>query len=128
MRPREDGGQTEAEVGGHEEGGDDGGPVMRLGEPVQLAQTTAENEPRRHAAGERAHQEQPQRPGEERGLERGQAGERQRQPTVRLRRLGILADTAWLTAAVTRMRERGKRQRADAQVSPPAPSGARCGR
>jgi hypothetical protein len=105
MRPREDGGQTEAEVGGHEEGGDDGGPVMRLGEPVQLAQTTAENEPHRHAAGERTHQEQPQRPGEERGLERGQAGERQRQPTVRLRRLGILADTAWLTAAVTRMRE-----------------------
>ena len=50
MRPREDGGQTEAEVDGHEEGGDDGGPVMRLGEPVQLAQTTAENEPHRHAA------------------------------------------------------------------------------
>jgi hypothetical protein len=40
MRPREDGGQTEAEVDGHEEGGDDGGPVMRLGEPVQLAQIT----------------------------------------------------------------------------------------
>jgi hypothetical protein len=59
---------------------DNGGPVLGVGEPVQLAEAAAEDEAHRHAAGHRAHDKQPQGFGEQGGFQRGQAHQQQRQP------------------------------------------------
>ena len=55
----EDYGQAKADIRCDEERGDDGCPVRRLSEPVQLAQATAEDEPHCYATRDRAHQEKP---------------------------------------------------------------------
>src|ERR1022692_804230 len=75
----QDGGQAQAEVGGGEEEGHDRGPVTGLGEPVDLTPAAAEDEPHGDPADNSAGQEQPQRPGEQRRFQHGQAAEQQRQ-------------------------------------------------
>ena len=76
----QDGGHAHAQVAGGKERGHDGGAVPGLGEPVELGQAAAEDEPDGDAAGDGACQEQPQRLGVQRRFQGGEADQQQWQP------------------------------------------------